>query len=51
MSVSAPIQLTINGNVDEAVLPDLQAMLAEAVDLISERLNDEARDNSRREHD
>ncbi len=49
-TVSAPITLTIQGNVDQSVMPDLKSALAELEDRLVARLEDEARAAHRREH-
>ena len=51
LSVSAPITLTIQGNVDQSVMPELQATLEELEDRIVERLAEAARSQTRTEHE
>ena len=50
-TVSAPITLTITGNVDQSVMPDLMEALEELEERLVARLDDDARAAKRREHD
>ncbi len=49
-SVSAPITLTIQGNVDQSVMPDLKDALADLEERLAARIEDEAHGSRRREH-
>ncbi|MGR3760886.1 tape measure protein [Roseobacteraceae bacterium NS-SX3] len=49
--VSAPITITIQGSVDEKVMPDLKAEFRKLKDLLLEELDDAVHAARRREHD